>query len=82
MTAPLAPVVAVTQNPTYPGAYLVRVACPYCPPRRGKPTTHTHGAPSLAELQDGPGHRSAHCTDRTGRESGYVIPAYTGRTPR
>lgn len=55
---PVAHVLHVEPNPTYPGAALLTVLCPFC----GR--THTHGEPDAANPEYG--HRVAHCTRGTG----------------
>lgn len=59
---PTAWVLGVYTNPTYPGAWLVVVACPRCGGR------HQHGARSLVDL----GRRAAHCNTDT-RANGYIL---------
>lgn len=58
--------VRVTPNPSYPGAYLVTIQCPYCD------REHTHGLPVGDATV---GHRHSHC----GRGNGYDI-AVAGET--
>lgn len=68
---PIAWVIGVYTNPTYPGAWLVMVACPRCG------GVHQHGASDLGNL----GHRAAHChTDHRG--NGYVLRLTTAEHAR
>jgi len=66
-TPPTAIATKLEPNPSYPGAHIVTVTCPYCN------TTHSHGIP--AEDRQA-GHRLAHCHDPAARQintAGYDI---------
>ena len=63
-TLPTAPVLDIRPNPTYPGAVILVVGCPYCGKR------HTHGEPRGLRADGDYGHRAAHCTSSN---NGYNI---------
>jgi hypothetical protein len=52
-------------------AWLLSFACPWCPRRRGKPRTHTHGGGPIDEPPGG-GHRVSHCYAE-GAPHGYFL---------
>jgi len=51
--------------------WLLEFACPWCPQRRGKPRTHTHGGGPTTDWPDG-GHRASHC-HADGAPDGYSL---------
>jgi len=70
---PSAPVTNAVPNPTFPGAVLVTVRCPY----RCRAKTHTHGIPA-GDTGPNYGHRVSHCTDDN---EGYRILDVDGLVP-
>jgi hypothetical protein len=52
-------------------AWLLSFECPWCPKRRGKPRTHTHGGGWINEPPEG-GHRVSHCYAE-GAPDGYFL---------
>lgn len=65
MTDPTAPIVKARPNPDHPGAWVVKVLCPYACGR------HSHGVPEVrADGIYGP--RAPHCRDDRTRP-GYTI---------
>jgi len=71
---PVAEIIAVEPNPTFPGSYTVLVQCPHC----GE--AHTHGSSRPDGLD---GHRNSHCGDKEDgvRPDSNSVGYYLGGAP-